>query len=430
MYRHRELCLSMAAVALLFWGCTPGVATPSAGGSMATPTGGATMTGGATPTWQASGASPTPGATPRVAQWVSAGTMKMARSVTHAVLLTTGDVLVVGEDAACEGEGLYGGGRSVYAELYHAGTSTWTATGSLNAPRAYFAAEPLANGRALVTGGVNGGGVSYSSTKLYDVSAGTFTPTGLLAYARTFPAFARLNDGRILVAGGSYYTGTATGVALATAEIFDPATGAWSLTGPMHKTRSEFQAVTLTDGRVLAVGGDAGAVTTAELWDPATGTWSNAGTLATYRTNFNLLALPDGSALTAGGDGGYGSSGVIASAERFDQTALTWSSAGNMQTAAQGRMAAVMANGKVLVAGGWIGSTTTAAAEIFDPAAGSWAPTVPLPHIRADGQAVLLADGSALIAGGDDGPSNTGATGGGDCRRALPDALRYIPAVP
>ncbi|MGA3057595.1 MAG: hypothetical protein ABSE70_06115 [Candidatus Limnocylindrales bacterium] len=429
MNRRHEFGLAIAVAALLFSGCTSAAATPSAGGPMTTPT------GGATPTGQASAASPTPGATPRPAQWVSAGTMNVGRSATHAVKLSTGDVLVVGEDAACEGEGMYAGSKSVFAELYHPSSSTWTTTGSLNAPRAYFAAEPLTNGRAFVTAGVSGDSVSYSSTKVYDETAGTFTQTGPLNYARTSPAYALLNDGRILVAGGSYYSSLTDGVPLSSAEVFDPATSTWSMTGAMHQARDDFQAVTLTDGRVLAVGGGSNTVTTAELWDPKTGIWSNAGSLATWRFDFSLLALPDGSALVAGGEGevagGEGEVGVLTSAERFDPAALTWSSAGNMQTAAAGRMAAVLANGKVLFAGGWVSVRSyLTASEVYDPVSGSWTPTVPLPHMRADGQTVLLADGSVLIAGGDDDAWNGGAVGAGDCRRALPEALRYIPAVP
>lgn len=442
MNRRHEFGLAMVVAALLFSGCTQAVVTPFAGGPTAAPSAGvpvtapsaggpaATPSAGAMPTGQASAASPTTGATPRPAQWVSAGTMNLGRSATHAILLSTGDVLVVGEDAACEGEGVYGGSKSVFAEIYHSRTGTWTTTGSLNAPRAYFAAEPLANGRALVTGGVNGDGVSYSSTKIYDETAGTFTQPGLLNYARTSPAYALLKDGRVLVAGGIYYASPGSdGKSLSSAEIFDPATAKWSMTGAMHQARDDFQAVTLTDGRVLAVGGSSITVTTAELWDPATGKWSNAGSLATNRFDFSLVALPDGSALVAGGMGD--DAGVLAGAERFDPAALTWSSAGNMQTAAAGRMAAVLANGKVLLAGGWVSvRNRLTASEVYDPATGSWTPTVPLPHTRADGQAVPLADGSVLIAGGDDDAFNGGAVGGGDCRRALPEALRYIPTVP
>ncbi len=388
-----------------------------------------TPTAGATPTGQAPAASPTPGATQRAAQWVAAGTMNLGRSSTHAILLSTGDVLVVGEDAACEGEGMYGGGKSVFAEVYHPSSNTWTTTGSLNAPRAYFASAALTNGRALVTAGVNGDGVSYSSTKIYDVATGTFTQTGLLNYARTSSVYAKLNDGRVLVAGGTYYSSPESdGKWLSSAEIFDPATATWSMTGAMHEARDDTAAVTLADGRVLVVGGSSDTVARAELWDPATGKWTNAGSLSTWRFGFSLLALPDGSALVAGG---WGDTSAVASAERFDPASLTWSSAGNMQTAAAGRMAAVLANGKVLFAGGWVSAKTRlTASEIYDPAAGSWTPTVPLPHMRADGQAVLLADGSVLIAGGDDDAFNGGSVGGGDCRRALPEALRYLPATP
>jgi hypothetical protein len=425
MKRQRRLGLAIA-VAFFISGCTTTQATQTPAPS--------TPAGGATPAAEESAASPGPvvssgpGATPQAAQWVSAGTMNLARSLPHAILLSTGEVLVVGEDAACEGEGLYGGTKSVYAELYHPSTNSWTNTGSLNAPRAYFASAALPNGRALVTGGVNGDGVSYSSTKIYDVSTGAFTQPGLLNYARTFPLYATLKDGRVLVAGGTYYASPdVDGVPRSSAEIFDPATQTWAMTGAMHEARDDTAAVTLADGRVLVVGGgSSSSVASAELWNPATGTWANAGSLATWRFDFSLVALPDGSALVAGG----WDAGPIASAERFDPATLSWSSAGNMHSAAAERLAVLLANGKVLLAGGRGGNGDIAAAEIYDPATGSWTPTVPLPHMRADGQAVLLADGSVLIAGGDDGPSNNGATGGGDCRRALPEALRYLPGNP
>jgi N-acetylneuraminic acid mutarotase len=358
--------------------------------------------------------------------------MNLGRSATHAIPLTTGDVLVVGEDATCDGELLHGGSTSVFAEIYRSGTGTWTTTGSLNAPRGYFAAVPLANGRALITGGVNGDGVSYSSTKIYDETAGTFTQPGLMNIARTAPASALLKDGRVLVAGGTFDSGGSDDtIVLATAEVFDPTTARWSMTTAMHQTRDDPQAVTLADGRVLVVGRDSTNVATAELWDPTTGKWLNAGSLATDRFDFSLVALPDGSALVAGGEG-RADVAILSSAERFNPAALSWSSAGNMQTAGASRMATVLANGRVLFAGGWVSAQDyLTAAEVYDPATGSWTPTVPLPHMRADGQAVLLADGSVLIAGGDDGSSvPIGVTGAGDCRRALPEALRYIPAAP
>ena len=68
---------------------------------------------------------------------------------------------------------------------------------------------------------------------------------------------------------------------MATAELFDPATGSWSSTGPMQYARFGASAVTLSDGRVLVFGsggGDGaaspsmrGAFDNAEIYDPATG---------------------------------------------------------------------------------------------------------------------------------------------------------------
>src|SRR5260370_39157103 len=82
-----------------------------------------------------------------------------------------------------------------------------------------------------------------------------------------------LADGRVLVAGGDgFLTDFTTDVIFATAELYDPAVGAWTLTASMNIARSEHAAVQLQDGRVLVLGGStSGAMplASAEIYTPA-----------------------------------------------------------------------------------------------------------------------------------------------------------------
>jgi hypothetical protein len=71
-----------------------------------------------------------------------------------------------------------------------------------------------------------------------------------------------LLDGRVLITGGDY-----GGDDLATAEIYDPATGRFSPTGSMTVGRSSHTAALLDDGRVLIEGGGPDG-TSAEIYWP------------------------------------------------------------------------------------------------------------------------------------------------------------------
>src|SRR5690606_38784668 len=79
--------------------------------------------------------------------------------------------------------------------------------------------------------------------------------TGDLAFPRDNTTATALQDGRVLVAGGSAGVGNPGSTTIATAEIYDPATGEFSTAGDMAVPRYEAQAVTLPDHRILYAGG-------------------------------------------------------------------------------------------------------------------------------------------------------------------------------
>ena len=77
----------------------------------------------------------------------------------------------------------------------------------------------LPNGKVLVAGG-DDAGVALASAELYDPASGTWTATGSLATARYVHTATLLPNGKVLVAGG-----TTTASALSRARNSTQATG-------------------------------------------------------------------------------------------------------------------------------------------------------------------------------------------------------------
>src|SRR5439155_1493894 len=154
----------------------------------------------------------------------------------------------------------------------------WTYTGSMATARGFHTATPLPGGRVLVAGGYNDTSGVLASAEVYDPASGTWSPTGNMVTGREYHTAAHLPGGRVLVAGGFGPSGSSG--TLAGAEVYDPASGAWAPTGSMATPRELHTATRLPGGGVLVAGGLRGYnhyLATAEVYDPASGTWSPAG---------------------------------------------------------------------------------------------------------------------------------------------------------
>lgn len=214
---------------------------------------------------------------------------------------------------------------------------TFTETGSLQEPRFGAAYAKLADGRVLVAGGTGVNDTTLASAELYDPATGQWTRTGELAVPRVRATATTLDDGRVLVAGGN----NPTADNLDSAELYDPASGTFGPTGKMVWGRTLHTATKLSDGTVLLAGGygdidDQGNViwtgperrfNSAELYDPATGTFSAVANMNDRRSRHAAVELHDGTVLIAGGEN---STGQLASAERYRPWAHDFVAVGNM----------------------------------------------------------------------------------------------------
>lgn len=278
------------------------------------------------------------------------------------------------------------------------------AAGAMLARRAAHTATLHQNGRVLIAGGFGQGDDAYvDSAEVYDPAAGAFAFTGRMAVRRCCHTATRLPDGRVLIAGGF------NGSYLADADLYDPTSGEFTPTGSLTTPRMDHVAVLLDDGKVLVAGGVGAGWTflaSAELYDPTTGAFTPTGDMTAARESHTATKLQDGRVLIAGGHRGRHAAIVIyESAEIYDPVAGSFSPTGYMTLRRHKHDGVLLADGRVLVTGGSDERDDQAAypsAETYDPATGAFTRVGDMPTVRYKhvGTSLLLDNGRVLIAGG------------------------------
>lgn len=132
----------------------------------------------------------------------------------------------------------------------------------------------------------------------------------------------------------------------------------------------------------------------------ASGAWAPTGAMLSPRDGHTATLLANGKVLAAGGT----NNGVaLNSAELYNSATQTWAPTGNMNVARSQARAIVLSNGSVLVVGGCVSDctgATTSSVEIYNPAAGTFSVTGSLLQARAEFGITLLPNGQVLVAGG------------------------------
>lgn len=309
------------------------------------------------------------------AGFVSTSSMHYARASHTATVLPNGKVLVAG--------GFGAAGTS--AELYDPATGMWTVTNGMHASRAGATATLLPNGKVLVAGGGQSGGsyIPSTSAELYDPTTGTWKVTGSMKKGQVLHTATLLPNGKVLVVGQP------------DTELFDPAAGTWTDAGSVGSGIASFvhTATLLPDGKALLVGW----YQDTELYDPTAGTWTTTSapsSLPPNRGYDTATLLLNGKVLAASG-------GHVSAAELYDFRSGTWSATGSLTWDRDYCEATLLRNGQVLITGGYQQETDTpvASGELYDPTTGTWT-VIPMNGPHFNHTATLLPNGKVLVAGG------------------------------
>lgn len=240
-----------------------------------------------------------------------------------------------------------------------------------------------------------------------NAESGLVSRTRNMTASRAAHTATLLPDGKVFVAGG--FTGESS---LASTEIFDPTTAAFTTAANMSVARTGHTATLLSNGKVLIAGGYNGSyLASAELYDPSANTFTPVSTMTAARSGHAATLLPNGKVLLAGGVGTGWT--FLSTAEVYDPASNAFTSTGAMLSARESHTATLLNNGRVLIAGGHRGRrpaiTIYSSTEIYDPATGAFTTAGDMTRIRHKHEAVLLADGRVLIVGGSDERDGNGA---------------------
>lgn len=372
----------------------------------------------------------------------------IARKRHTATLLSDGRVLVAGgvdDQVVLSGTQLFDPGSYAIADgpamtiprMEHSATATFD-------PVKVAEGTSLAGGAVLVTGGCTTSNCSSGPTKiaeLFDLTTSKFVamtlPGSSMQVKRRQHSSVLLADGRVLTMLGCTDSGGNGGCWTEqlpdSADLFDPATGAFSDALIPVALRRHFTATVLATGRVLVAGGNGSGLAhrAAELFDPtgydpmvtdpllpggpAGEAQAPAATMTYSRALHTATLLRDGRVLIVGGVRCVDPNNVdcffgVQKSELYDFRSETVVATGNAKAFRIGHRASLLLDGRVLISGGCLTPkcneaplpvTVNDSLELYDPATGEFSlSAAKMSESRGGHTSTVLPDGRVLLTGG------------------------------
>ena len=348
-------------------------------------------------------------------------TMPHGQIFHQAFSLADGTILSLGGSAATASSEVLQSNSEVFR--FDPESQIWSSIGEIGLGRSGGSIVGLPDERVLIVGGSPGNGNDTEAALsadnrviIFDPARGTSTPTTDLGYPVVDAAAVLLENGQVLLTGGSTEDEASQTVAYSTTMRYDPQREQWDEMAPMAINRVNHRMTLLDDGRVLVTGGlewdpVAGGynnLARAAIYDPAADQWEELPEMQHARQLHSAVRLADGRVLIVGGFTNE-SVGTNVSAEIYDPASNSWTDADLPPGDHSGITSAVsMADGTVMVmGGGFYFQGNSRAVSRFDPATNTWTALAPMALQRSLHQTVVLPDGQILVIGGSSANTST-----------------------
>jgi hypothetical protein len=317
------------------------------------------------------------------------------------------------------GQILVGGGNCdnlslpARAALYDPATNSFTDV-KMESPRSSAAATLITTshdaGKVLISGGEGKDSCALASTELYDLATNSFTRGPSMRAARVRHTATVLTNGpragEVLIVGG--WGPRCNGrVALASTELYDPATRSFTLGPNLHAGRQDHTATPIVSGpnkgKILIVGGmdsNFHAMASTELYNPFSNQMETGPSMKLPRAGHTATVIPAGSnsgaILIAGGNDGR--TGQLATTELFDPVTARLLPGPTMKTPREEHTATVIESGpdmgEILIAGGTNDGLELASTELYDPQRNAFASGPDMNYPRYGHTATAVGGGS------------------------------------
>ena len=252
-------------------------------------------------------------------------------------------------------------------EVYDPPTDTWTTRAPIPTSRAYASAGVI-DGKLYVVGGCINSDCIPGNTNIlevYDPATDTWTTKTPMPTARNTMVAGAI-DGKLYVVGGMQQCGQC--LSLNTLEVYDPATDTWTTKAPMPTARSHMGGAVI-NGKLYVVGGinigfpgdPATTLATLEVYDSSTDAWTTKAPMPTAR---RTLGAGEANGILYAVSGGLADGTAVNTVEAYDPATDTWITVATIPTARylpkpQG------INGVLYVAGAGAGNTAISTFEAF-----------------------------------------------------------------